>query len=57
MSYWDRSDAEELIMKRDGLQRFYCGYEDNSTVEHLIPLSEGGTYYGDNVVRACYDCN
>ena len=30
---------------------------ENSTIDHLIPKSLGGTNYLDNLALACYDCN
>lgn len=30
---------------------------DNFTVDHIIPISRGGTYDMDNLQAACYECN
>lgn len=38
---------------------YWCGaaVEDNYHVDHVIPLSRGGTNYPDNIVIACPTCN
>lgn len=35
----------------------YCGKESKLTLDHIIPLSKGGTHSKNNVVPACYHCN
>lgn len=39
----------------------YCGHlfftRDNISVDHYIPLSNGGTNDSDNLLPACRDCN
>ena len=38
----------------------YCGrelYDATATIEHLVPLSQGGTNQRTNKVVACYKCN
>ena len=39
---------------------YYCGCRlglDDSTLDHTIPLSKGGTNEWSNLVLACYECN
>lgn len=39
---------------------YYCGCRltlDDSTLDHAIPLSKGGTNEWSNLVLACYECN
>ena len=39
---------------------YYCGAKvgnKNLTMDHLIPLSRGGTSSRDNIVPACKECN
>jgi hypothetical protein len=48
------------IIARDGWDCFFCGDETNDetfSVEHLIPLVQGGPDNLANVVCACVDCN
>lgn len=43
-----------------GLHCHYCGctlYDFNSTWDHVIPRSQGGTNESGNLVRACKPCN
>jgi len=35
----------------------YCGEKGKMTVEHVVPLSRGGTNYIENIVPACLGCN
>ena len=36
----------------------YCGVEGiGLTIDHVVPLSKGGTCYIDNIVPACLSCN
>ena len=35
----------------------YCEHSDNLTIEHILPLSRGGTHSEDNVDLACKSCN
>jgi 5-methylcytosine-specific restriction endonuclease McrA len=35
----------------------YCGEKKSLTMDHIIPLSKGGTHTKDNVVPACVSCN
>lgn len=35
----------------------YCGSQENLTIEHIIPLSKGGTSEICNLTRACIHCN
>jgi len=35
----------------------YCGFGGGLTLDHLLPVSRGGSESGDNVVWACRGCN
>jgi 5-methylcytosine-specific restriction endonuclease McrA len=35
----------------------YCGSKENITIEHLIPISKGGTHEVYNLFPACRKCN
>jgi 5-methylcytosine-specific restriction endonuclease McrA len=63
------SIGRRSIFKRDNWTCQYCGqcvvqYKANgwlsgneATLDHVIPLSHGGSHSVDNVVTACRDCN
>lgn len=36
---------------------YYCGTKTKMTMEHMIPLSKGGSHSKDNIVPACMPCN
>lgn len=44
------------VLQRDYYTCHYCGQEAN-TVDHLIPISKGGTDEASNMVAACNKCN
>lgn len=35
----------------------YCGAAGDMQIEHVIPISKGGTHAMGNIVPACQDCN
>lgn len=48
------------IFKRDGFQCSYCGKTPPSVVlelDHIEPLSRGGSSDEANLITACFDCN
>lgn len=48
------------IFKRDNFQCQYCGKKPPKTpleVDHVIPVSKGGTNDDYNLVTSCFDCN
>lgn len=53
--------TRKAVRKRDGTQCFYCDYpfteEFPPTLEHLLPVSAGGTDHISNIVLACDPCN
>ena len=51
------SKIRERILIRDGYCCQYCGQEDATTVDHILPISKGGTDDPDNLVAACSRCN
>lgn len=44
------------ILARDQHTCHYCGHEA-TTVDHITPLSRGGTHDDWNLVAACRQCN
>ena len=48
------------VFKRDGFQCAYCGQSPPSVVlevDHIEPISKGGTDDVNNLITACFDCN
>lgn len=49
------------VLKRDNFRCRYCGRDVNNGVklhvDHITPLSKGGTNYEDNLITSCEDCN
>lgn len=48
------------VMKRDNFTCQYCGAHGEGVVlevDHIIPISKGGTSDMDNLITACFDCN
>lgn len=67
---YDRTVTRANLRKQYGDQCFYCGcdmdfsrYKRGDTptnlasIEHVTPISKGGTHTWDNVVLACLSCN
>ena len=48
--------TRQLVLRRDYNTCHYCGQEAN-TVDHLIPVSKGGTDDASNMVACCLQCN
>jgi 5-methylcytosine-specific restriction endonuclease McrA len=36
---------------------FYCGSEEQTSIDHVIPISRGGTHGIGNLVSCCKSCN
>lgn len=47
----------ELITEMYGSRCVYCYDHAKLTVEHIVPLSRGGSNTFDNVVPSCQSCN
>jgi 5-methylcytosine-specific restriction endonuclease McrA len=47
----------QKIKEEWGHQCAYCGYEDNLTIDHIVPQSKGGMDNTKNVVCCCHSCN
>ena len=48
------------VLRRDNHACRYCGRtapEVKLTLDHVVPVSLGGTDDPDNLVAACHDCN
>jgi 5-methylcytosine-specific restriction endonuclease McrA len=53
-AYYQRVRKE--VLDRDYWTCHYCGQEA-TTVDHVIPISKGGTDEAQNMVAACNPCN
>jgi len=48
------------ILKRDNFTCQYCSAKPPKVpleIDHLIPVSKGGTNSSDNLITACFECN
>ncbi len=48
------------VFKRDGFICQYCGSSPPLVileVDHIVPVSKGGTIDTDNLITACFNCN
>lgn len=61
MSIARKKRKTNTLIARDGNHCWYCLREFNadlpSTLDHVIPLSQGGTNENENLVLACFTCN
>lgn len=49
-----------MVLKRDGYTCQYCGRKAPDVVlniDHILPLSKGGTSMINNLITTCRDCN
>lgn len=54
------SSKRNRILSRDRHRCQYCGTKGtvfDLTVDHILPVSRGGTTSPENLVAACFDCN
>ncbi|MBU3013933.1 HNH endonuclease [Poseidonibacter lekithochrous] len=54
------SNIKENLLKNNNYKCFNCGCDvsfSNSSIDHIIPLSKGGTNNEDNLVLLCNKCN
>ena len=54
-TYYQRVRLE--VLQRDYYTCHYCGVAEANTVDHLIPISKGGTDEASNMVACCTQCN
>lgn len=53
----DYSRFRDGLIARDGCRCVYCGSLDNLVVDHMVPVTLGGTDDIDNLALACRACN
>ena len=49
--------AKENILIRDKFECQYCGSHEYLEIDHIIPLTKGGTNEDNNLITACHRCN
>lgn len=49
--------VREEVMRRDGEMCRYCGSENGFRIDHVMPISRGGTHALTNLVACCPSCN
>lgn len=52
-----KRDYRKAIFHRDNNQCVRCGSNESLTVDHIIPISKGGTDTLDNLRTLCRKCN
>ena len=48
---------KDFVFDRDGYQCVYCGSSENLTLDHIIPITKGGSDDQDNLACCCKCCN
>jgi hypothetical protein len=48
---------KRYLLPPDGAICFYCGLRFATEIDHVVPVSHGGTSDPENLVAACYVCN
>lgn len=52
-----RRRRREIVMERDGYRCVKCGTTEDLTLDHVVPLSRGGTHRIENREACCQSCN
>ena len=52
-----RLGRRQRIFRTDHGECVYCGSTTQLTIDHFVPLSQGGLDQTDNLVTACEPCN
>jgi hypothetical protein len=50
-------DVRREVFARDGHRCLRCGALDDLTIDHIIPVSQGGTHRIENLQTLCGSCN
>lgn len=48
------------VLRRCGFRCVYCGVSSGEAkieIDHIVPVSDGGSSRSNNLVAACYNCN
>ncbi|KAK4777454.1 hypothetical protein SAY87_017641 [Trapa incisa] len=49
--------TKKNILHRDKYSCQYCSSSDNLTIDHVLPVAQGGKWEWENLVTACSKCN
>lgn len=52
-----RRNYRDLVYERDEWRCRFCGTEERLSIDHIVPLSRGGTNDLDNLQTLCRSCN
>jgi len=52
-----RKGVKDRVFKRDGYKCLCCGVAEKLTIDHITPLSSGGSMDEDNLQTLCFRCN
>ena len=55
--YRKASGLQERIYERDGYRCLVCSTTESLTIDHIIPISKGGSDDDDNLQTLCSRCN
>ena len=56
-AYFDGKSYRPSLIERDGPNCIYCGCDDASAIDHMVPIAQGGCDHLDNLALACNACN
>lgn len=57
MSHRDYLRRRRTVLKRDGNRCVKCGSADDLTLDHIVPVSKGGSHAIVNLQTMCGSCN
>ncbi|MGH2954874.1 MAG: HNH endonuclease [Thermoanaerobaculia bacterium] len=53
----DKARKRRAVAKRDGERCRWCGVDENLTIDHIRPLSRGGSGRPEDLQLLCRPCN
>jgi len=52
-----RKEQRQRIFSKDNFRCVLCGSEDRLTIDHVIPITKGGSSLDSNLRTLCHQCN